>query len=40
MTVIVGVSEDILCVIDHNFRSSYRGNRMEPRWLPDNCWCV
>ena len=29
--IIVGVSEGILCVVDDNFRSSYRGNRMEPR---------
>ena len=29
--IIVGVSEGILYVVDDNFRSSYRGNRMEPR---------
>ena len=29
--IIVGVSEDILYVVDDNFRSSYRGHRMEPR---------
>ena len=29
--IIVGVSESILCVVDDNFRSSYRGHRMEPR---------
>ena len=38
--IIVGVSEGILCVVDDNFRSSYRGNRMELRWQPDRCWCV
>ena len=38
--IIVGVSEGILCVVDYNFRSSYRGNRMEPRWQSDHCWCV
>ena len=29
--IIVGVSEGILYVVDDNFKSSYRGNRMEPR---------
>ena len=29
--IIVGVSESILCVVDDNFRSSYRGHRVEPR---------
>ena len=29
--IIVGVSENILCVVDDNFRSSKRGNRVEPR---------
>ena len=29
--IIVGLSEGILYVVDDNFRSSYRGNRMEPR---------
>ena len=31
LMIIVGVSEGILCVIDDNFRSSKRGNRVEPR---------
>ena len=38
--IIVGVSEGILYVVDDNFRSSYRGNRVEPRWQSDHCWCV
>ena len=29
--IIVGVSEGILCVVDDNFRSSKRGNKVEPK---------
>ena len=38
--IIVVVSEGILYVVDDNFRSSYRGNRVEPKWQSDHCWCV
>ena len=38
--IIVGLSEGILYVVDDNFGSSYRGNRMESRLQSDHCWCV